>query len=268
MEQIESGSADEIASAVAHLRGSVRRATFTAEGCRVVQTAFEVARQSDGIELVGELRGCVRSAVTSPYGNYVIQKVIELMPPSSAGFVVEELLGHGVEIARHRFGCRSLCRLLEHYANNPSTVQLIDEVLVDARRLCRQEFGHFVIESILENGLPAQTRKVAAALQADLSQNLSCRSSTCVMEKALIHCGTTDRHSLAASLLSRPKSLAALAEDNFGTNVLRAMLRLPGENASVAQTLLQNAVAGCMPRDRRGKQVWKELQAMSSARAI
>jgi len=83
------------------------------------------------------------------------------------------------------------------------------------------------------------------------------------MEKALIHCEPTDRNGLAASLLSGPKSLADLAEDHFGSHVVLALLRLPGESSGVAHTLLQKALAGRVPKSRCGKYVWKELQAMS-----
>lgn len=50
-----------------------------------------------------------------PHGNYVIQKVVSHLSAASSRFVAEELRGHAVRMAKHRFGCRILCRPLAGY---------------------------------------------------------------------------------------------------------------------------------------------------------
>jgi len=98
--------AGETTAAIAELRGNVRRLTFEAAGCRIVQKALERADQQSAAELVSELHGCVRRAISSPHGNYVIQKVVEVLPIALSRFVVNELLEDCSGIVRHRFGCR------------------------------------------------------------------------------------------------------------------------------------------------------------------
>ena len=78
------------------------------------------------------LRGCVRSAVQSKHANHVVQKIIEVMPVSHASFVVDELKGVGQEVARHCFGCRVMCRILEHLS--PSDSASPDSPLVKMTR--------------------------------------------------------------------------------------------------------------------------------------
>merc|ERR1719498_843075 len=94
-------------------------------------------------ELVQELHGHVRKALESPHANYVIQKAIEVMPPALAGFVVNELSGVAVPTAKDRYGCRAICRLLEHCPHD-QTDCLIHEVLREVSTLCRHSYGNYV----------------------------------------------------------------------------------------------------------------------------
>merc|ERR1711988_1336486 len=111
------------------------------------------------------LRGHVRPAMRSMYANYVLQKIIEVTPISKHSFIVEELNGFAIEVARHRFGCRILCRILEHGSlEDGRTAQLLQEVLDDAEALSRHTYGNFVIATILEFGLPQHRQQVAHVL--------------------------------------------------------------------------------------------------------
>jgi len=132
------------------LRGSILHHAFDAQGCRAVQLAFQVAETSEAAKLLSELMGHVERATRSPHANYVIQKAIEVMTPAACGFIAQEMRGVGAAVARHRFGCRILCRLLEHMADSPACVELMAEVLAEAGQLCRHQFGHYVMESVLD----------------------------------------------------------------------------------------------------------------------
>lgn len=138
----------------------------------MVQLALQVADQQEAAALAGELRGLVRTAISSPHGNYVIAKVIEVLPPPLASFVVDELMGFAGKMARHRFGCRIFCRLLEHHTMshgaNPQTCALVDELLDEAEELCRHTYAHHVIQSVLEHGLPKHHFRIMAALRGHL----------------------------------------------------------------------------------------------------
>jgi len=181
------------------------------------------------MRLIQELHGHVREAIASPHANYVIQKVIEVMPTVLVGFVADELQGIGVLAARHRYGCRILCRLVEHSAQTPGTVALVDEVLGAAGELCRHTFAHHVISSILEHGLAEQRHCVAQSLLVDLPRHARNRNASYVIEKALTYCSRDDRHAITSSLVTGPEQLVALAQNQFGSYVARALLKLPGE---------------------------------------
>eukprot|EP00438_Fugacium_kawagutii_P029241 Skav229576 [mRNA] locus=scaffold568:769569:775299:+ [translate_table: standard] len=124
-------------------------------------------------QLAQELRGHVKEAASSPHANYVLQKapgraggagggaghVITQLRPHASTFIAEELLDSGARFARHRFGCRILCRLLEHCTTESSTQRLISRILEDpseALELCRHNFGHHVVQLVLERGHPTR----------------------------------------------------------------------------------------------------------------
>lgn len=273
------------AVALQKLQGSVRRMSFDANGCRVVQQALQCADRAMAAILTAELHGHVRQAVGSPHANYVIQKVVEVMPTSLAGFVAEELLGSGALVARHRYGCRIVCRLLEHSAMDPGTVALTDEVLGEAADLCRHSFARHVLQSILEHGLPAQREKVSLALRSDLLRNARNRNASYVIERALTYCNPAERRVLASELLGEkeqgqspqsPKSalrpsfhgnhsgIIALAQNQFGSYVVRALLRLPGETSRQALAQLQSA-APQLQRTKHGQRLLEELDRAGTA---
>lgn len=261
MEALEAGG-EASAAALQRLRGSVRRQAFDAHGCRVVQLALQVADSHTAANLVQELHGHVRQAIGSPHANYVIQKVIEVMPTSLASFIAHELQGNGGLVARHRYGCRILCRLLEHSATDEETVRLVDEVLSESEDLCRHSFARHVMQSILEHGLPAQRKLVASALRNDLLRNARNRNASYVIERALTYCDPSDRRALANELINsegrRTGGLVALAQNQFGSYVVRALLRQPGDPAWRTKGQLQSAVPQ-LQRTKYGQRLLEEL---------
>merc|ERR1712070_1096004 len=134
--------------------GSVPDLAFDASACRVVQKALEFAEEEEVVALGLELQGRVREAIRSPHANHVIQKLVEVLPVPSLGFIAEEMLGAGPEVARHRYGCRVLCRLVErHFARAVAHMdELIKELLADGAKVVRHSFGHHVIEMVLQTG--------------------------------------------------------------------------------------------------------------------
>mmetsp|Transcript_16057 Transcript_16057/g.32631 ORF Transcript_16057/g.32631 Transcript_16057/m.32631 type:complete len:442 (-) Transcript_16057:333-1658(-) len=249
-EALEAGG-EARAAALAELRGSVAQLTLEREGCRLVQAAIQLADRAAAAELLAELHGRVLEASASQHGNYVIQTVVAALPTAMSGFVVRELLGSGAEVARHRFGCRILCRLVEHSGGGEDLAALLEELLAEAEDLCRHPFAHYVVETMLEH-LPEARGRVAAALGADLWGSACHRCASHVVEAALAHCGEAERQGFALRLLGGGRdSVLSLAQNQFGSFVLKALLQVPGRlseealgHISQAVTLLEGAKYG------------------------
>lgn len=243
MEDLEAGGKART-TAVAALRGSVVPLAFDSAGCRTVQLGLQVADRRVATELAAELRGNVCEAIRSPHANYVIQKVIEVLPMAQATFIADELRGMGVEVARHRYGCRILCRLLEHSATDAGPMAVFNEVLQSVGGLCRHSFGHYVIQSILEHGTPEQRHQIAVALRGELARSVQNRNACYVIENALSYCSADDRQALVEGLLDGgPSRLSALAQHQFGSHVVRALLRLTGETSQLTLAQLRTVAA-------------------------
>jgi len=216
-----------LATIFSYLHRATLQLALSLRGCRVVQKALEVAVGEDRNLLVDQLRGHVRRLLESPHGNHVLQKCIEVMPADSLNFVVNELAAYPkgwVAVARHRFGCRVIERLLEH-CSQEMTEMLMLAVVADAHTLCCHPFGNYVIQHVLEYGSPAHRSQVVAALiEADVVALAQHRMACNVIEKALENCGSKEQQALAQAILSVPPSLVSLRCSRYGRHVVRQLI--------------------------------------------
>ena len=244
-------SNDGLSLAMSQISGMVWPWSRDANGCRVVQVAMEKASNCAAKDLAAELHGHVREAAVSPHANYVIQKVITQLSPATSAFIAHELMGNAARFVRHRFGCRIICRLLEHCSSQEGTLRLIEEVLQDpseALDLCRHNFGHHVVQSILEHGDVKYKAQIAEVLLHDLLANASHRSASHVVESALSHCSETDQLALLQHL-SHPSMVAELAQVRYGFYVARTVIQRPEVDAErLAQSIPEAICAAFMQR--------------------
>lgn len=214
--------------ATSSLRGSMLDLALDSQGCHLVQHALDVTNQKEAAELASELRGHIRTLIESKHGNYVVQKIVQVLPISMASFIVEELQGVAGEMARHRYGCRILCRIFEHSGTDAGTAGLINELLSDAKELSRHAYGYHVVRCILEHGLPEHRSYVAIALCCGAPRHARHRHASFVVEKALAHCDEKACEILANEILQRQETIVDLARHQFGRHVVSQLVRTPG----------------------------------------
>jgi hypothetical protein len=230
---------------------------------RAAQIAIKEASVSDAVALAKALRGCIRNAVQSKHANHVVQQITETMPVGQASFIIEELKGCGHEIARHRFGCRVLCRILEHLApQDESTLAFIEEILVDVHGLCGHEFGNFVARHLLEFGTPNHKHCIAKALVSDMFQYSKHKLGSHVVEAALLYSSPEDQRILALQLASDQHQLVSVAANQYGRHVVRALLSLPCDVRKEAVEVLA-PMEQKLKSMRYGRSVLPSLRAAS-----
>jgi len=241
IDKLETGG-DAMRQTIPSFKGSVLRMSLEPCGCRVVQSALEAAGPVEKEGIVAELRGHVRLAIASPHANFVLQKVIEVLPVNSARFVAEELTTVAAEVARHRFGCRVLSRLIEHHltgtGTSSSTHGLIDELLLEAGELINHNFARHVVELILEHGNGIHKHRIAEAIRSNLFLYAKNRNASYVVEKALAWCEARDTHAIASELLTDPQRFLVLATHECGIHVVKAVMKLHVDCAEKAKELL------------------------------
>jgi pumilio RNA-binding family len=260
-QQLDAGG-EATRRAVSSLYGHVLRMSLEPFGCRVVQKALDVANTFEKERLVAELRNHVRLAISSPHANFVIQKVIEVLPINATSFVAQELATFAAEVARHRFGCRVLSRLVEHHLCGngvaPSTDVLIDEVLLQTDQLIHHNFARHVLELILEHGTDAHKEKISESVRNNLFHLSKNRCASYVVEKALAFCKVEDTYAIASELLRNPERFRLLAMHECGSHVVKAVMKSHADCAQKAKELLK-ADIDKLKSSKYGKQFLDEM---------
>lgn len=197
------------------------------DSSRVVQRAFDedVATLPARACFVQELHGSVLHLIDSRHGNYVFQKILEVRPAPMIAFVAEELSGKASQMACHEFGCRVLPRLFTHIAFNAYSIQaLVNEILIDAVKLCRHRFGYHTVQAVVEYGSAVDRMDIIERLGSDLAALAKDRSATYVIKAVLEQHGTPHQWALAKALLAMGLPfLASLKKSTYGVYAWRPL---------------------------------------------
>lgn len=206
---------------------SVFQLAVSALGCRVVQAALISANINSGRDLlVNALKPYVLDLYESPHGNHVLAKVIEVIPSSSFGFLIAALASKGmVDVARHRFGCRILERLIEH-CDEDDMRNWSMEIIEHAEELSKHKFGNFVIQHLLEFGSLEVRQHIMDRLLQVLPALAMHRSASHVVQSAISH-AQQDAVILRALLQSASPSLVEVACNRYGSFVIEQIANLP-----------------------------------------
>jgi len=247
---------------------SFKRMSFASKvSSRAAQLALKGSSANHAAILATGLHGHVRSAVTSKFANFVVQEIMAVVPVARASFIVEELVGFGLEAAHHRTACRVLCRIVEHESLGDGAIaQLLDEVLAGVKELCIHDFGAHVIRHILEFGMAEHRHQIAEALCTDVMGYATHNNGSLVVEDALKLCAANDQHIIVSKLIAQKDDLFNLAKHKFGRHVVKALLSgpfLPLELRAASRDRLK-IFRGQLRGERYGKSVLRSLGAASS----
>ena len=97
-----------------------------------------------------------------------VRKIVtQLTWPKGASFIAEELKCSASDLARHRFGCRIFCRLIEFHAPQVETQELVEEILQDEL----VEFGGFRKLFLLATSFFEQILAASCSFLGELKRN-------------------------------------------------------------------------------------------------
>jgi len=226
--QLEQGNVEAQKRAIDRIFECALGLAFDRQGCRLVQSAIENKNANDFHKVVAGLQGHVWRAMQCRHANHVLQKIIVVLPPTRTNFIAKELLNAPGEAARHEFGCRIICRLMEHADSQTNTRVLIDEILKDALELSEHPFGHLVLRSILEHGMLEQRALIACALQGRVTELAMHQHGSFIVQQLLEVCDEKTRTGLANELLQNPETVTILAHHRFGKHVAKQLRHVPG----------------------------------------
>lgn len=233
---------------------AIRPLALSRPGCRVVQKALEVAGAKWRDKLVAVLGQFIVELYESPNGNHVLTKVVEVVPSAALGSIIQKLREKGASsVARHRFGCRVLERLIEHCSER-ELKGLLDQIITDAEMLARHQYGNFVVQHLLEHGTVEQRKTITERLINSMPRLAMHRTASHVVQRLLDYSDEERQHMVLASLLQAevPASLVEIACSRYGSFVAEQLAGLGVTREPVRQRLAERLVdLGGSPFGRR-----------------
>lgn len=251
------------------LESQVLPLSMDPEGCRLVQAALQSGGREVQKGIAAELKGHVCEMVGSPHGNHVLQRLVELMPPSAVSFVLDELVARWSPdyVAKHKFGCRVLERIIEHFPLESGVGAALDSFLERFLEAAGAHMFHamatFILQHLLEYGLEKHKRAIVAALRADLERAAMDSHASGVLDKALSLRPTAEQRELVQGVLAVEGLLARMVHSNKAA-AARLLLVATGAEMLEARRQLCAAFADEAQRSRAIRSVFESKSPPAS----
>lgn len=244
--------AEAAVAAAAWWRGQVWALARDPQGCRALQdelgrSSLPAAARAD---LVAELRGRVAEGVRCPQANFVLQKCVTMCSAEEVQFIVDEIAAKGPgaisQVARHKYGCRIVQRLLEAIPSERLR-KLTQGLLTHARDCSLDMYGNYVMQHLVEHGTPQQRARMAAILRGCIGklEGVESRPLWAVISKALTFCGTDDKVELAHRIQCDKGTLKELNSLRLGRIIARRVAEiLDGQDSRGCRAIGLSAIIG------------------------
>ncbi|CAE7180450.1 pum [Symbiodinium pilosum] len=208
--------------------GHVWQLSLRQRGSRAVQEAIELCSSDAEREAIAkELNGHIWEAVRCPHANFVVQRLIVALRPCACQFIIEEILRPGPKsicyLARHKYGCRTLQRLLEH-CSHEQTAPLAEALLSEVVPLSRHPYGNYVLQQLLEHGSGAHQSLVIQRLLKSVALIGADSNGVAVLLKALANGSSEERVQLALALNMEPGLILSIARSRYGHAVAQLVV--------------------------------------------
>jgi len=190
------------------------------DGSRLVQAALQVGDRKVQAAIVSELQGHVCEMVGSPHANHVLQRIIELLPPATVGFMLEEIASRWSPdfVAKHKFGCRVLERMIEHFPCAPQVfplwAQFLDGLLQNAATHSYHAFSTFIMQHLMEHGTEHHRQIIVQSVIQDLESAALDSHASGVLDKALCFLQPNEQFLLASKILEIDGLLPRMISSN------------------------------------------------------
>ncbi|WVR05344.1 hypothetical protein IAU60_002358 [Kwoniella sp. DSM 27419] len=243
----EHGTAGQKVALLNAMQGHVLQLSLQTYGCRVVQKALEHVSIEQRNLLIYELKDHIFGCVKSPNANHVVQRLITLGPPA---VVVNEFSGHIEELAKHAYGCRVLQKLFEN-VDQELQKPLLEELHDCALGLMEDQFGNYVVQSVIAVGAEKDQSKLIGLMKGKLNTLSRHKFASNVVEKAIINATPDDRRDLIKELIGAQSNganqVAMLLWDPFANFPLQTALITAAPDQ---QQELLDIMAGVLPSIR------------------
>lgn len=197
-------------------------------GCRLVQTALEVADAKHRGLLLDALAPKAVELYESPHGNWCLCKAVLVLPAPSLAKIVKTLQERTFEeVSKHKFGCRLMERLIEHL--EPTALKMItDEIIPKADALSKHQYGNFVVQHLYEHA-PNDRERILKKLLGQVPAMATHRTASHVVQRALTYSDERGQAMIVQALLNGQgeNTLVKVATGRYGSFVVEQLNQLP-----------------------------------------
>ena len=165
-------------------------------------------------------------------------------------------------VSTHPFGCRIVQRVLE-FCIPEQTKPVLDQVLQASRDLMRDQFGNYVIQHLVEHGLPEHRSYIGSLIRGNLLSCCQHKFASNIVERCLEYGSREEQLAFIDEALSTDATgtvpLHAMMKDKFGNFVTQKMLDLasPEQRAKIINYL--RSAAPTLKRHQFGRHVIARL---------
>lgn len=213
---------------------------------RLVQQSIKSATTELAKQMAAALIPHMWELYLSPNANHVVSKVIEVVPNLLELRILEQIDQiTPLALARHRFGCRILERLIEHCKEQD--LEKVASVYVQhAADLCKHQFGNFVVQHLLEHGSSELRSRICAALLPKIQELSQHRTASHVVQMALKH-SVPDQAELVDAILGQSgDAFVEVSCSRYGNYVVEQILNISFEH----KVLVRDNLATASPAQR------------------
>jgi len=168
---------------------------------------------------VAELKGHVAEGLRCPHANYLLQKCITAFEPDNLQPLVDELAAKGPgavsQVARHKYGCRIIQRLLETMPHERLPV-VFEGLLANAAATCANPYGNYAMQHLVVYGSRAHRRRVADVIAENIHEVHANRFVCAVVIRLLTSAEDEERAALALAIAESPDLLSKLPKTSCG----------------------------------------------------
>ena len=183
------------------MRNQIHSLSLSTYGCRVVQRALDYVEPDERLSIADELRDQVISCVRDQNANHVIQKILERVSPTSQiDYIPKAFRGNVYSLAAHCYSCRVLQRIFEFCDKNQSR-PLLEELLEDADRLMRDQYGNYVIQWILEKAGRSEKDRIIRLAKGNILRLSKHKFASNVVECIIAAASEEDRYQFIEEIM-------------------------------------------------------------------
>ncbi|MCO5599905.1 hypothetical protein L7F22_054012 [Adiantum nelumboides] len=191
---IENGTDEMRSKLVESMRGQIHSLSLSTYGCRVVQRALDYVEPEEKLNIADELRDHIISCVRDQNANHVVQKILEQVTPTSQiDYIPQAFRGNVYSLAAHCYSCRVLQRIFE-FCDQAQSRPLLEELLEDADRLMRDQYGNYVIQWILDKAGRSEKDRIIRLAKGNILRLSRHKFASNVVESIIAAASEEDRY--------------------------------------------------------------------------